>query len=115
MITEDNSFFSFSIFMNIYYRFPKKDCVCLPIVHSSAEELARYIVFSIVFCIIQTGELIKNITGSVLNVVANYQHYMQKRGIYEITVGVSEIENQEARYFHSISFMIRYTTSIEIP
>ena len=50
MITEDNSFFSFSFFfISIYYRFPKKDCVCLPIVHSSAEELARYIVLSITF------------------------------------------------------------------
>ena len=24
--------------------FPKKDCCCLPLVHSSAEELARYLV-----------------------------------------------------------------------
>ena len=67
IVTEDGSFFSF----------PKQDCCCLPLVHSSAEELARYL----------AGELISHIGKSVL----------KKRGIFEITIGVSEIEGQEAR------------------
>ncbi|KAK8828079.1 hypothetical protein WA556_004708, partial [Blastocystis sp. ATCC 50177/Nand II] len=66
VITEDGCFFSF----------PKSDCCCLPLVHSSAEELARYI----------AGELIESITKEVL----------KERGIYELTIGVSEIEGQEA-------------------
>ncbi|KAK8831763.1 hypothetical protein WA577_001822, partial [Blastocystis sp. JDR] len=82
VITEDGCFFSF----------PKSDCCCLPLVHSSAEELARYI----------AGELIESITKEVL----------KERGIYELTIGVSEIEGQEARQwlFHGITH--RYTTSI---
>lgn len=42
--TEDNCFFSFVFMISIIFSFPKKDCVCLPLVHSSAEELARYLV-----------------------------------------------------------------------
>lgn len=42
--TEDNCFFSFLFTIMLIFSFPKKDCVCLPLVHSSAEELARYLV-----------------------------------------------------------------------
>lgn len=44
VITEDSCFFSLSRHAVVRRSFPKSDCCCLPLVHSSAEELARYIV-----------------------------------------------------------------------
>ena len=44
VITEDGCFFSLSRPAAVKRSFPKSDCCCLPLVHSSAEELARYIV-----------------------------------------------------------------------
>lgn len=44
LITEDGCFFSLSLPAAVRRSFPKSDCCCLPLVHSSAEELARYIV-----------------------------------------------------------------------
>ena len=44
VITEDGCFFSLSPPVAVRRSFPKNDCCCLPLVHSSAEELARYIV-----------------------------------------------------------------------
>lgn len=44
VITEDGCFFSLFLPAAVRRSFPKSDCCCLPLVHSSAEELARYIV-----------------------------------------------------------------------
>ena len=45
VVTEDGCFFSCHLSSLLILRVPTKDCCCLPLVHSSAEELARYIVW----------------------------------------------------------------------
>ena len=78
--------------------FPKQDCCCLPLVHSSAEELARYLVRFRWAHDEQVGQLIDHIGKQVLKVSEREGATMQERGIFEMTIGVSEIEGQEARY-----------------
>jgi len=58
------------------FEFPEGDCLKLPIVHSSVEELARYLVTEI---IVQVS-----------------REYLTKRGIQFIEVSVSEAPGQEA-------------------
>lgn len=48
VVTEDGSFFSSPHLIIVKCSFPKNDCCCLPLVHSSAEELARYIVLPLI-------------------------------------------------------------------
>ena len=63
---EDESFFSF----------PEADCVALPIVHTSAEELAAYV----------CGELVSRL------------EVLRSRAVSAIEVTVAEAPSQEARY-----------------
>lgn len=65
------------------FSFPEGDCLKLPIIHSSVEELARYFV----------GEVIQRVGRDVL----------LKRGIYMIEITVSEAPGQDAiirRHLH---------------
>jgi len=61
-----------------YFVFPEVDCLCLPIVHSTAEELA----------IVFTDLLIKSLT----------LEYLEERKITEFKVSVGETINQQAIY-----------------
>eukprot|EP00924_Labyrinthula_sp_SR-Ha-C_P008827 snap_masked-scaffold_2-processed-gene-4.4-mRNA-1 protein AED:0.05 eAED:0.06 QI:0/-1/0/1/-1/1/1/0/183 len=70
VICEDDSFFSF----------PRKDCAILPLVHSSAEELAEYLL----------SELYIDFKKEFGD------DYLDQRGISEIEVSVSEAPNQTA-------------------
>ncbi|KAK8802038.1 hypothetical protein WA158_006433 [Blastocystis sp. Blastoise] len=70
--TEDDSFFSF----------PLVDCVLLPIIHTSAEEMAKYL------CDLFLKEL--------------GEETIKKRHIQEIDISVSEITNQTANYHRVI-------------
>jgi 6-pyruvoyltetrahydropterin/6-carboxytetrahydropterin synthase len=60
-----------------HFSFPKSDCVMLPIMHSSAEELATYL----------GGRIIDEFTLQRL----------QERGITQLDVTVAEAPNQEAK------------------
>lgn len=58
------------------FSFPEADCVCLPIAHSSAEELAEYICSQLV---------------EALDLLAS-------RDVHTLEVAVAEAPNQEARF-----------------
>mmetsp|Transcript_4916 Transcript_4916/g.9259 ORF Transcript_4916/g.9259 Transcript_4916/m.9259 type:complete len:137 (-) Transcript_4916:30-440(-) len=58
--------------------FPKSDCLCLPIIHSTAEELA----------IVFTDRLIESLT----------LEYLAQRQVSEMIVTVGETINQQAIY-----------------
>lgn len=45
---EDGSKFVYEIMKFIIFRFPKGDCVCVPIIHSSVEELGKYLTHKLI-------------------------------------------------------------------
>ncbi|OQR81476.1 hypothetical protein THRCLA_11696 [Thraustotheca clavata] len=66
------------------FSFPKADCSFLPIIHSSAEELAIYI----------CGRLIEEFTLTELNA----------RNVFKLEISIAEAENQLASYEHYLSY-----------
>eukprot|EP00941_MAST-03F_sp_MAST-3F-sp1_P000113 g113.t1 len=69
-----------------HFSFPFEDCAMLPIVHSSAEELATYVCDKII------GEISLK--------------FLQSRGVSSIEVGVAEAKNQAA--FYTVDFEMPY-------
>ncbi|OQR89459.1 hypothetical protein ACHHYP_06278 [Achlya hypogyna] len=66
------------------FSFPKTDCSILPIVHSSAEELAIYI----------SGRLIEEFTLTAL----------QARNVFKLEISIAEAENQLASYERHLTY-----------
>ena len=74
------------------FTFPKNDCVLLPIVHATAEELAIYI-----YC-----QIINQITSE----------YLLLRNIHTMEVTVAEAPTQQATFRHAIPTLASATSSI---
>ncbi|EQC29956.1 hypothetical protein SDRG_12238 [Saprolegnia diclina VS20] len=66
------------------FSFPKSDCSILPIVHSSAEELAIYI----------SGRLIEEFTMNEL----------KARNVFKLEISIAEAENQLASYERHLTY-----------
>jgi len=83
--TEDNSFFSF----------PQQDCKLLPIIHSSAEELAQYIVSA------QSLSCFSHLYHVYLQLLKTIDQFSEdylinNRGVTAMEVSVAEAPNQLA-------------------
>lgn len=67
---------------NKKFVFPREDCSLLPIIHSSAEELAMYM----------SDQIIKGFTLEALH----------SRGVSKLKIGIAEASNQLAEYERAI-------------